>query len=125
MSFDGTWSNYPYFPSGTIAVTGFTHVFLLNDPLFEPETTQVIGVPQAPTFKAYPNPSRGSVRLEGVQGVRSLALIDLVGKERKTWGHLPNVEGLVLDLSGVEPGLHLLRATSLDGETHTVRLVIH
>ena len=125
VSFDGTWSNYPYFPSGTIAVTGFTHVFLLSDPLFEPETTQVIGVPQAPTFKAYPNPSRGSVRLEGVQGVRSLALIDLVGKERKTWGHLPNVEGLVLDLSGVEPGLHLLRATSLDGETHTVRLVIH
>ena len=57
--------------------------------------------------------------------VRSLALIDLVGKERKTWDRLPNVEGLSLDLSGVEPGLHLLRATGWNGETQTVRLVIH
>ena len=54
-----------------------------------------------------------------------MALIDLVGKERKSWDRLPNVEGLALDLSGVEPGLHLLRATGWNGETQTVRLVIH
>ena len=28
-SFDGTWSNYPYYPSGSIVVTGIDEGFLL------------------------------------------------------------------------------------------------
>ena len=29
-SFNGTWSNYPYFPSGNIGVSTFTHFFMLR-----------------------------------------------------------------------------------------------
>ena len=123
-SFQGTWSNYPYFPSGTIAVTGFTHVFLLSDPLFEPETPDAVVLPTAPLLEVYPNPAEGMLRVEGMQSVERMRLVNLVGQEVKVWNNLPALGSLVLDIEGVQPGIHLLVGESAAGESVVTRVVV-
>ena len=122
-SFDGTWSNYPYFPSGNIAISGFTHFFMVQDPTFEPaDAVRPTATPLR--LSAHPNPSAGTLRLEGTGRVSSMQLIDLHGHVVQSWGALPAVDGLTLDLGGVAEGVYLLQAQSMEGVVTTVRVVV-
>ena len=67
-----------------------------------------------PRLVAYPNPAHGMVRVEGAGGAAIFVLIDLLGRER----YRQPVRA-TLDVSGVAPGLYLLRCG-----TRTTRLVV-
>ena len=105
-------------------MTGFTHVFLLSDPLFEPETPDAVVLPTAPLLEVYPNPAEGMLRVEGMQSVERMRLVNLVGQEVKVWNNLPALGSLVLDIEGVQPGIHLLVGESAAGESVVTRVVV-
>jgi choice-of-anchor B domain-containing protein len=54
-SFDGTWSNYPYYNSGTVVVTGIDEGLYILNPTFDDTA------PDAPTNISYEIPEDGTV----------------------------------------------------------------
>ena len=54
-SFDGTWSNYPYFDSGTIVVTG------IDEGLYILDSTHDNNAPEAPDNIGYTIPTDGTI----------------------------------------------------------------
>ena len=74
----GTWSNYPYFPSGSIAVSNFDGLFILR-------ASNNVGVEEAikelPILKLSPNPATSSVLLSGAFVNCDIVVYDLSGRE--------------------------------------------
>ena len=54
-SFDGTWSNFPYYNSGTVVVTGIDEGLYILNPTFDDTA------PDAPTNISYEIPEDGTV----------------------------------------------------------------
>jgi len=75
-------------------------------------------------LSAHPNPTAGTLRLEGTGSVASMHLVDLKGHVVQSWGALPAVDGLTLDLGGVAEGVYVLQAQSMEGVVTTVRVVV-
>lgn len=123
-SFDGTWSNYPYFPSGNIAISGFTHLFMVADPLFVPTEVQEAPVVWNETLEVFPNPAAGPVTLSGMPSARRVRVLNAVGQEVRTWGRVPGLVGLTLDLSDVGEGVFLIQAETAEGDIRTARVLI-
>ena len=122
-SFEGTWSNYPYFPSGNIAVTGFTHMFMLADPTFDPTGLEDVVVTDG-ALTVHPNPSRGVVTVSGMPLAQRFRVLNAVGQEVRGWQRVPGLQGLTLDVPGLSEGVYLLQAESSRGTVRTTRLVI-
>ena len=109
-SFNGTWSNYPYFPSGNIAVSTFTHFFMLrpSDAISpNPVTVEEPATGRAPAV--YPNPAQSSIRLEGFDGEAHLALYGMNGQWVKSWEGLPATTGLHLTVGDLPEGVYVLK----------------
>ena len=112
--FVGTWSNYPYFPSGSIAVSCFDGLFILK-------SSDYVGVEEALEteyeFSIYPNPSSSTIRLQGIsQRDCSLKIVDLSGKVVLEHSAIPSVNGLNLDVSSLSEGVYLLNIIHPLGE---------
>jgi hypothetical protein len=75
-------------------------------------------LPEAGALRAYPNPARGSVQ---VQGVSDDAWVEV-------WRHdgqlARRTQGPRLDLSGLAPGLYLLSSTAADGHRQVAKLQV-
>lgn len=110
--FDGTWSNYPYFPSGNIAVSSMTHFFMVRpSQSIAPGTTSTVESTTAQTsLQIFPNPANDVVRIEGWKG--SLRAYDLSGKCVKRWSALPGASGLHLNVLDLPNGLYVLQDES-------------
>jgi hypothetical protein len=110
--FDGTWSNYPYFPSGNIAVSSMTHFFMVRpSESIAPGTTSTVESTTAQTsLQIFPNPANDVVRIEGWKG--SLRAYDLSGKCLKRWSSLPGASGLHLNVLDLPNGLYVLQDES-------------
>jgi hypothetical protein len=110
--FDGTWSNYPYFPSGNIAVSSMTHFFMVRpSQSIAPGTTSTVESTTAQTsLQIFPNPANDVVRIEGWKG--SLRAYDLSGKCLKRWSSLPGASGLHLNVLDLPNGLYVLQDES-------------
>lgn len=125
-SFDGTWSNYPYFPSGNIGITGFTHVFMVKDPNFEPEVDGLEATRNPiDMLEVYPNPASNTLHIQGWSGQASLRLVNLMGQEVQRWPSMPLVGGLQLDLSNVPVGIYLLQVDPAHGALQTRKVIIN
>ena len=122
-SFEGTWSNYPYFPSGNIAVTGFTHMFMLADPTFDPTGLEDVVVTDG-ALTVHPNPSSGVVTVSGMPSAQRFRVLNAVGQEVRGWQRVPGLQGLTLDVPGLSEGVYLLQAESSRGTVRTTRLVM-
>ena len=110
----GTWSNYPYFPSGSIAVSCFDGLFILK-------SSDYVGVEEALEteyeFSIYPNPSSSTIRLQGIsQRDCSLKIVDLSGKVVLEHSAIPSVNGLNFDVSSLSEGVYLLNIIHPLGE---------
>jgi choice-of-anchor B domain-containing protein len=126
--FAGSWSTYPYFESGTIAVSSIGEgLFLLEPthPSLSVGTQQAAGIPG--TFSvtaAWPNPFSGPVTLElAVENAGSLrvTVLDLLGRELSVLREgavQPGSETIRFDGSGLAPGVYMVRM-DLDGVTIT------
>ncbi len=106
-TFDGTWSNYPFFPSGTIAVSNFDGLFLLrssdwtNDHVEEFELT-------SSTFSISPNPANTILRLNGSYVNCGVKIHDANGKLVVDFNRIPSINGLNIDIQGLVEGLYLV-----------------
>ena len=112
--FEGTWSNYPYFPSGNIAVSTFSHFFMLRaSESIAPVVTGTAERGNPGVWSVSPNPARDVLRLAGSARNADAVLLDASGREVRRWARLPFLEGLHLDVSAFPAGLYFLR---LEGE---------
>lgn len=121
-SFNGTWSNFPYFPSGNVAVSTFSHFFMVrpSDAIApNPVAVAAVKAPVSPTV--VPNPASSTIRLEGFDGERNLELYNAAGQLVKRWTEIPVAAGLNLMVSGFAEGVYVLKG----GDTgRTARFVI-
>lgn len=108
--FNGTWSNYPYFPSGNIAISTFTHFFMVRaSDAIAPEVVAVESPVNEAVWSVAPNPAQDFIRLVGAARGADVVLMDASGREVRRWSQLPVVEGLHLDVSGQPAGMYFLR----------------
>ena len=103
--FDGTWSNYPYFPSGSIAVSNFDGLFILR-------ASNTIGVEETlietPSLGLTPNPASSSVLLSGSFAHCNIVVYDLSGRESLRVNKVPAVNGLNLDINSLTEGAYVV-----------------
>lgn len=123
-SFDGTWSNYPYFPSGNIAISGFTHLFMVADPNYVPTEVAEVPVELPENLSVHPNPAQGWVTLSGMPSANRVRVLNAVGQEVRAWGRVPGLQGLTLDLAGLGEGMFLVQAESEGGQVRTARVLL-
>lgn len=124
-SFYGTWSNYPYFPSGNIAIScRGVGLFMVSDPTFVPTDVAEL-VAEAPmNLEVYPNPTRGTVTLSGMHTAQRMRLLNLVGNEVRGWQRVPGLQGLNVDVSDLGEGVYFVQAETATGAVRTARLVV-
>jgi hypothetical protein len=123
-SFYGTWSNYPFFPSGNIAIScRGVGLFMVSDPSFVP-TAVSESLPTVEALEVHPNPARGTVTLSGMGSAQRMRLLNLVGKEVRPWQRVPGLQGLNVDVSDLGEGIYFIQAESATGVVRTTRLVV-
>ena len=123
-SFYGTWSNYPYFPSGNIAISCRTAgLFMVRAQDVPTQLPDDMASPDE-ALAIHPNPSRGVVRLSGMASARRIRVLNLVGQEVRPWQIVPGLEGLHLDVTDLGEGIFLLQAQTEFGTVQTVRFVV-
>ena len=109
-SFNGTWSNFPYFPSGNIAVSTFTHFFMVRpSDAISPETVNVAEASSQSVPTVFPNPASTSIRLEGFDGEDALQLFNAKGQLIREWQGLPVTSGLNLMVNECPAGVYILK----------------
>ena len=110
-SFSGTWSNYPYFPSGNIAVSTFSHFFMVRPSESIAPNPMSVEAPQPTNLDAsvYPNPAQDAIAFTGFDGCRSFELLDGLGRRVKDWNQMPATSGLNLFIGDVPGGMYFLR----------------
>jgi hypothetical protein len=123
-SFDGTWSNYPYFPSGNIAISGFTHLFMVSDPSYVPTEVAEAPAELLESLSVYPNPAQGLVTLSGMPSAKRVRVLNAVGQEVRAWGRVPGLQGLTLDLAGLGEGMFWVQAETEGGQVRTARVLL-
>lgn len=122
-SFDGTWSNYPYFPSGNIAVSTFDGFFMLqpSEDIAPGTITDVTEWSNENAWNVYPNPVSDQFEVLGNWGGGDLRLIDLNGRQVHQWHDLPSGQGLHLNLGRVPNGVYMLQS---NGEANAIKIVV-
>ncbi len=109
-SFNGTWSNYPYFPSGNIGVSTFTHFFMVRPTAdIAPNPSSVVMNPQPLKAAVYPNPANEFIRIEGFEGNATMEVHDLNGRLVKSWSTMPVQDGLCLMVGSLPAGVYVLK----------------
>lgn len=124
-SFYGTWSNYPYFPSGNIAIScRGVGLFMVSDPTFVPTDVAELAAEAPMNLEVYPNPAHGTVTLSGMRAAQRMRLLNLVGKEVRGWQRVPGLQGLNVDVSDLGEGIYFVQAETATGVIRTARLVV-
>ena len=123
-SFYGTWSNYPYFPSGNIAIScRSVGLFMVKDPSFNPlDVAEVSGA--AEVLTASPNPAMDHMVLSGMPSAASVRVMNMAGQEVMTWDRVPGLNGLTVSVQDWPNGVYLVRAESASGAVRTARVVV-
>ena len=123
-SFSGTWSNYPYFPSGNIAISGFSHLFMVADPTFNPTGIQEVAQQPLHRIDIYPNPSTGGITMNGMPTARQMRVLSLTGQVVLPWTRIPGLQGWTMDVSHFDRGLYILQAQDDVGDVVSSRFVL-
>ncbi|MDP4826594.1 MAG: choice-of-anchor B family protein, partial [Flavobacteriales bacterium] len=109
--FSGSWSNYPYFPSGNVVVSTFSHFFVVRPTadILALNTSEVFAQPR--DVNVYPNPSNDvvNVTISDVADINHIELYDMSGRLVKTM-NIPNgAHGkLTLVISDLDRGVYSL-----------------
>jgi len=120
--FDGAWSCYPYFPSGNVGISTFSHFFMVRpSDAIAPEggTSAVHEASQAEAFTASPNPARETVQLAGVAGRGDLRVFDAGGRVVTQLNNVLVQGALNLPLHGFTAGLYVAEWTTAAGRATT------
>lgn len=127
--FDGTWSNYPYFPSGNIAISTFTHFFMVRPDGSIANSVEDVAAMTADRGELVvrPNPASDWVQIcfaGPVGGMSPLEIWDTAGRLIKRWDSMPipggEGNGIHVDVSDLRDGVYVVT----DGLGASERLVI-
>lgn len=123
--FYGTWSNYPYFPSGNIAVScRSVGLFMLRDNASVSSSGKALGASPLGPLVVHPNPSRGALVLSGMPEATHVRMLNVLGKEVQSWRRVPGLNGLHVDMSAFENGVYLVQARTAQGNVRTSRVLV-
>ena len=102
----GTWSNYPYFPSGNIIVSAFHGFYVLGQ--LPPSS---IEENPSESYIIYPNPSNGSTMLStrGDLSVRQIEIHDMSGRQVQFISTIPYQSSYSMNTSNLSPGVYFVR----------------
>jgi hypothetical protein len=121
-SFAGTWSNYPYFESGNVIISGFDGFWVVR-----PNEDIMIGIDTEEAtvaeFNVWPIPAQDQIKVfvTGITNSTMLRITDGSGRIVKEWNEFPAWSGeLTLDIQDLTDGLYFL---SLPEFEKTVRFV--
>ena len=111
-SFNGTWSNFPYYPSGNVAVSTFTHFFMVrpSDDI-APNAVSVETLVAPNPAAVFPNPASDAIQIVGFEGNANLEVYDLNGRLVKSWSALPVQDQLYLMVQDLRDGVYVLKGT--------------
>lgn len=106
-SFNGTWSNYPYFPSGNVIVSTFSHFFVVRPTEGVLSTQEFITDTPAPVL--YPVPAVDELTVQwDAQGQTTVEIIALDGRVLKTFPLFGGGASTIY-MNNLESGVYLLR----------------
>jgi hypothetical protein len=124
VAFYGTWSNYPYFPSGNIAIScRSVGLFMVSDPTYDPTNVGQLDMTDA-TLKAYPNPACSAVTLEGMPHAAFVRVVNASGQEVVARRAVPGLTGLSFDLGHLAEGMYVVHAETEHGQVQSVQVLI-
>lgn len=73
-------------------------------------------------FNCYPNPTNGTLNLQGLMEYSVVEMYSLDGKLMNSW--TANTTNLAIDVAEFTDGVYLLRVTGADGEIRTEKVVV-
>ena len=120
--FDGAWSCYPFFPSGMVGISTFSHFFLVRpSDAIAPETANSVAeqVELVAKLEAFPNPASDVIRFEGMHGKGDFRLLDVSGKAIRTLPGIHMQGSFYGDISTLSPGLYVAEWTTAAGRATT------
>jgi choice-of-anchor B domain-containing protein len=119
-TFDGAWSTYPYFESGTVLVSDISNGLFMLRPTDLPTGVEPEPVASLVSLTAHPNPFAGRFELE-IDFERdqqvTIEIFDVLGRRVRTVhsGHSASgVHQFDIDMRDAMPGVYVVRAV---GET--------
>jgi hypothetical protein len=116
----GVWSNYPYFPSKNIALSDRGGLFVIRESSSAVEPL----VLENSKLLLSPNPASTFVRISGEFHNCSVVIYEMSGRVVLSTPTIPSLNGLNLDVSGVEEGVYLLNLISSEGEIEGVSKLV-
>lgn len=131
-SFNGAWSVYPYFESGTVVVSGIEQGLFILKPKFAPS----FGLEATPTTLAICEPDLDTIDLQltvdnGYSGDVTLSTVGLPSGIVDTFSvnpvSVPNASELSLNVTSATPGSYSFDISATDGtltEDQTINLTV-
>lgn len=114
--FNGSWSNYPYFPSGNIIISD------IDAGLFIVKKSGSLSSADAAkkNFAMSPNPASASVYFQSSEVMESVLVTDLLGK-RVLSVPVIGTQDYTLDVSGLESGIYTVTVNGLQVQKLVIR----
>lgn len=128
--FSGAWSNYPYFPSGTVLVSDIANGLFMLRPVDLPTGSEQEPGLATVEMSAYPNPFAHrfelSVAFERDQQV-TIEVFDVLGRRVQTVHSGHTASGATqfdVDMRDAPPGVYVIRAVgeTFSGSTRVTRM---
>lgn len=108
-SFNGAWSVYPYFPSGSIIISD------INRGLFIVRKNASLDLPEFTgdaTMKIYPNPSVGFANIATDGLIETVVVVDILGKKVKEFTIVP-ANDFTFDTADLAPGIYTVKVNDV------------
>ncbi len=106
--FDGAWSVYPFFESGTIIISDINKgLFIVKK---SNESSSSLNKLSNDLNKIYPNPANDFINIESFNGVSSkVEIFDIVGKKMSNIMVEGNNNDIRIDIKGLNTGTYIIK----------------
>jgi choice-of-anchor B domain-containing protein len=101
--FEGAWSNYPYFPSGSIIISDINRGLFVVRKNASLNNEEVLNS----NYTIYPNPAKTHFKIDSKIAIDSIVIYDALGKTIRTFQSSESY-----DISGLERGLYFVRVNN-------------
>jgi choice-of-anchor B domain-containing protein len=101
--FEGAWSNYPYFPSGSIIISDINRGLFVVRKNASLNNEEVLNS----NYTIYPNPAKTHFKIDSKIAIDSIVIYNTLGKTIRTFQSSESY-----DISGLERGLYFVRVNN-------------
>lgn len=89
---------------------------------FSQEEKEKINLEETSIFKFYPNPAHGDLFILGTHKIKSIELIDVLGKRVAFYRFNKSI--IKMNVSELKSGIYLIQATDENDKSETKRLIV-